>query len=257
MRISSGISQQPPAPPPLPPRVLDYVEQTPHGLWMRALSAGATFAAGAALVEIVWDVLVLAARVRGYPEFAVVRAWQPMLLLSQAALQWVAAWILTTDDPSPRDRPPRLFAGALRLSVTVLFLLLSADALRLYEGMTWQSRSSLRTAAQLADLVATLLFWPYLLRMALRLSSPDLAVRAGVGLVASVVSWGCVSGPRLLARWAGISLLDDRYSLNLAYGTDALCSTLVVLMLLRFTFRFRDEASVKAMTNDETRITNE
>jgi hypothetical protein len=239
MRISSGISQQPSRG--RAPSLLGYAEPAPHAVWMRMLAAGAVFAAAAGLVGIVWHVLVLGARVRGYPQFQTIRAWQPLVVLSQVALQWVAVWILTTDDPSPRRRH-RFFANVVRLSVTLLFLLLSADVLRLYEGFGWRNRNAFWSVCQVADLVATLLFWPYLIRLTLHLEFPGLAVRAGVGLVVSVVSWACLIGPRLLMRLTGVSVLTDRYFQNLAYGLDVLCSTIAVLVLLRLALRFRDEA---------------
>jgi len=251
MRIDSGIVRggvrpsvtSPPVAAAAPvPAPLDYADRPPHQAWMAVLSAGAAFAAGAALIDVVWNVLVLGARVRGFPTGAVIRPWQPFVALAQAAMTWVAVWILTADDPMPQ-RTRRLGANVLRLLVTVLFLMLSAQALRLIEGFGWRQRSSWPwLSTQFVELAVTLLFWPHLWWLARQLDMHGLAWRALVALAAQVVGWVAFTGPWLMLQATGRQMFTDRYFVNLSFGTVVLCATIAVLVLLRFALTFRAES---------------
>jgi hypothetical protein len=241
MRIDTGIMRGRPMVT-QPPARLEYAEPNPHLAWMAVLSAGAAFAAGAMLVSVVWNVLFLGARVRQFPQPQVIRSWWPFVTLAEVAFTWVAVWILTSDNPSPQ-RTRRLRANVLRLLVTVLFLMLSAQVLRLIDGFGWRPRSSWPwLSTQLVDLCVTLLFWPHLCWLAVGLELHGLAWRAMAAMAAQVASWTAYTGPWLLLQTTGKRVLTDRYFQNLIFGLVVLCSTIATLVLIRFAFTFRAES---------------
>src|SRR6476646_6477000 len=85
------------------PKPIAYriVESNPYRHWLILLCAGAAFACASNLVDATWMFGILAQRVRGVPSRYILRNAYPFLTLAAAALTWVAAWLLTSDEPSP------------------------------------------------------------------------------------------------------------------------------------------------------------
>jgi hypothetical protein len=69
-----------------------------------------------------------------------------------------------------------------------------------------------------------------------------MAWRAILGLVAQVTGWLAFTGPWLTLQLTGKHFFTDRYFQNLSYGVVVLCSTISLLVALRFAMTFRAES---------------
>jgi hypothetical protein len=218
-------------------------ETNPYRHWLILLCAGAAFACASNLIDATWMFGILAQRVRGFPSRYVLRTVYPFLTLATAAMTWVAAWLLTSDEPSPEPQR-RLRANLLRLLVTVSFLASSAYVLRLLEpfgAAAWNGWFS--WVLQSTDILVVLLLWPHLLHLAARLELHGLRWRAALALIGLLFSNVLATlPPEVLVRELGLGPDVYRHLVNFRLAMQVLFSTLAALVLLRFAVAFAKEA---------------
>lgn len=237
------------------PKPISYriTENNPYRHWLILLCVGAAFACASNLIDATWMFGSLAQRVRGIPSRYLLRNAYPFLTLATAALTWVAAWLLTSDEPSPQPQR-RLRANLLRLLVTVSFLVSSAYVLRLLEPFGVQAWNGwFSWLLQSIDLLIILLLWPHLLHVAERLELRGLRWRAAIAMIGLLFSTLLATIPQqTIMRELGLGLDVYRHFQNFRLAMQVLWSTLAALVMLRFAVAFAMEAREETRGADQT-----
>jgi hypothetical protein len=255
----TSISTAPAAPadPKSQPEPIAYriTEANPYRHWLILLCVGAAFACASSLIDATWMFGILAQRVRGFPSRYILRNAYPFLTLATAALTWVAAWLLTSDEPS-LEAQGRFRANLLRLLVTVSFLASSAYVLRLLEpfgAVAWSGPFS--WLLQSVDILIVLLLWPHLLHVAARLELRGVRWRAAIAMVGLLFSSVLATvPPEVILRQMRLGPDVYRHFVNFRLAMQILWSTLAALVLLRFAMVFAKEVREETQNPEHPNI---
>ena len=213
----------------------------PYHIWLKTVGVGAALACLALLADLTWNFALLAARVRGLVPQSLLRNLAPYFSLGVVTVEWIAVWLLTTEDPLPQ-RPRRLRANVLRLLVTVALFAVAAWVMRLL-GSPRQRTSYLFTFFSAIDLAVIVLMWAHLRWLAGRVGFRGMGWRAvlallGNGATAAVL----VLGPRLVYHFVNIRVDTSYQFRNVQNGLIVLWSAVGAVFLVRFAISALAEA---------------
>ncbi len=182
------------------------LEVNPYHSWLKTLAIGSVFGVLGMMISGTWHCLLLSARLHPFLSQSKLRVWYPCFALSIAAMEWVGAWLLTTEEPTVDAPPQSVTSRSLRWIITVSFVLMSAYVLRLFEELPRNFVSDrLWPAMQFATMVTALLIFVQVRRLALRVDSPGLAWRASVALIGLVFANGLQLVPAIFPSLSHVS----------------------------------------------------
>ena len=238
MRLSS-VNPPPPVPPAVP-QPLSYRAANPYYTWLLTLCTGAAIACLSFLVEGMFNFAQLSARMRGTPPQNFLRTVYPFVLLGIASSNWIAIWLLTTDDPSPH-RPRRIRAWLLRGAATVTVLFVFMYVLRMLDD--WRIRTTtVFLILNSLELATTILFWLHMRWLAKKLDFRGSRWRALVAMVGTCATIALLHlGPRASTEVRSAMSITTFQLTNLRWAMTVLWMVISALVMLRFALGFANE----------------
>lgn len=221
-------------------KTLPYRAANPYHTWLHTLCIGAAIACLAFLVEAMFNFAQLSSRMRGSPTQNFLRTVYPFVLLGIASSNWIAIWLLTTDDPSPH-RPRRLRAWSLRALASVTVLFVFAYVLRMLEE--WRVRTVyVFITLNALELVTTILFWLHLRWIAKKLDFRGSRWRALVAMIGTCATIALLQlGPRASPGIRNAMSITTFQLTNLRWAMTVLWMVVSALVMLRFALGFANE----------------
>ncbi|CAN5440406.1 hypothetical protein BH09PLA1_BH09PLA1_35980 [soil metagenome] len=212
----------------------------PYHSWLNTLCVGAALAGLAFVIEAAFNFLSLSARMLGVPGQNMLRAPYPFYLLAVAAMQWIAIWLLTTEDPSPLP-PRRIRTWLLRLLATSSLLIVFMYVLRMLEA--WRFRTTnVFLALNAIELFTTILFWTHLRSVARKLDMHGSRWRALVAMIGTALTLIVLFiGPRSSNEFRIIVASGSVSLPNARWASTVLWAVVSALVMLRFALGFANE----------------